>query len=254
MIDKDGPSTAVPAFTLIELLVVITIITILAGLLLPVLVQVRDKARESNCRGNLKQLTVAVILYADDHRGYGPPNCLDFMGAAKYPFPAAAREGELAKDRPWFFWLWGDYMAEDVKALICPGREEVASPPHHSSYGYNGFVNNGGDLVGFVLKKHARRLEDFRQPDYQFLLTDAKSPFLGDMTGDYTQIFPHHGGEKGQVNIGFFDGHVDSMWKEKSDPQGDAEFKMEADRMLPDRDVWYLSFGDARKPTECGWR
>ena len=54
-------------FTLIELLVVIAISAILAGLLLPVLNNVKSRAQAANCNNNVGQLVMAMILYADDN-------------------------------------------------------------------------------------------------------------------------------------------------------------------------------------------
>jgi prepilin-type N-terminal cleavage/methylation domain-containing protein/prepilin-type processing-associated H-X9-DG protein len=54
-------------FTLIELLVVIAIIAILAAILFPVFAKAREKARQSACMSNVKQLTNAALMYAQDY-------------------------------------------------------------------------------------------------------------------------------------------------------------------------------------------
>lgn len=59
-------------FTLIELLVVIGIISLLSALLFPVFAQAREKARQAVCASNLKQIWVAVDLYAEDNNGIFP--------------------------------------------------------------------------------------------------------------------------------------------------------------------------------------
>ncbi len=55
------------AFTLIELLVVISIIAILTSILFPVFAQAREKARQAACMSNMKQITPASLMYAQDY-------------------------------------------------------------------------------------------------------------------------------------------------------------------------------------------
>ena len=57
----------VRAFTLIELLVVIAIIAILAAILFPVFAQAREKARQTSCISNLKQLSLGWQMYIQDY-------------------------------------------------------------------------------------------------------------------------------------------------------------------------------------------
>ncbi len=60
-------------FTLIELLVVIAVIAILAALLLPSLARAKEKGRQASCINSVRQQTLAVLMYADDHANVLPP-------------------------------------------------------------------------------------------------------------------------------------------------------------------------------------
>ena len=64
-----SPRRVQKGFTLIELLVVIAIIAILAAILFPVFAQARDKARQTSCLSNMKQLGLGFNMYAQDYDG-----------------------------------------------------------------------------------------------------------------------------------------------------------------------------------------
>lgn len=62
-----APPVFTGGFTLIELLVVIAVIAIIAAILFPVFAKVREKARQTTCASNLKQIGLAIAQYAQDY-------------------------------------------------------------------------------------------------------------------------------------------------------------------------------------------
>src|SRR5215213_692210 len=78
-------------FTLIELLVVIAIIAILAAILFPVFAQARDKARQTTCTSNLRQIGNVLLMYTMDYDGWYPP-------AQPY---CCASKGQISYDAIW---------------------------------------------------------------------------------------------------------------------------------------------------------
>jgi prepilin-type N-terminal cleavage/methylation domain-containing protein/prepilin-type processing-associated H-X9-DG protein len=67
-------------FTLIEILVVIVVISLLVALLLPAVQSAREAARRTVCRGNLKQLALAVQTYQTTYNFYPPAACIPKAG------------------------------------------------------------------------------------------------------------------------------------------------------------------------------
>lgn len=96
-------------FTLIELLVVIAIIAILAAILFPVFARAREKAKQSSCLSNVKQLTLAALQYAQDY---------DELLPASYQ-PLGAAIPETGGAYTYWFYLVQPYV-KNTQVLTCP--------------------------------------------------------------------------------------------------------------------------------------
>jgi prepilin-type N-terminal cleavage/methylation domain-containing protein/prepilin-type processing-associated H-X9-DG protein len=107
------------AFTLIELLVVIAIIAILAAILFPVFAQAREKARQTSCLSNMKQVGLGLLMYVQDYDENYPR--ADYWDARPPLNPAAT--GTFAARVNHYKWpAWVLPYTKNVNIFRCPSR------------------------------------------------------------------------------------------------------------------------------------
>jgi prepilin-type N-terminal cleavage/methylation domain-containing protein/prepilin-type processing-associated H-X9-DG protein len=204
-------------FTLIELLVVIAIIAILAAILFPVFAKAREKARQSACMSNVKQLTNAALMYAQD---YDETFC---------------KSVNFKPNGSWLYWFeaimpyvaGGNSTASSQKILRCPSLKANNSGNASTSmysYGWNiGTVSSPtadgmGYYAGDTLEPCVQ-MSKVNTPAEVLLIGDistAPSPpaptniahlmWRSASTKDYIPALHNDG-----ANYGFVDGHVKWM-------------------------------------------
>ena len=172
----------------------IAIIAILAAILFPVFAAAREKARQSSCASNLKQLSLAVVQYVQDYDESFP--MLNNNGFSAGPAPCGSPLVGTLIPSGWngnFYWssggtgqMWMESIYPYVKSTgvyICPSFpvNYYSNGLPWTTYGYNTYLGSDigmkpeycEDLYGIILSKinfpdHCVLLGDTARPDYPY--------------------------------------------------------------------------------------
>jgi len=128
-------------FTLIELLVVIAIIAILAAILFPVFARAREKARQTSCLSNMKQISLGIVMYAQDYDETMVRNA-----TAVYDFEAPDGTPIHIVPQSAMLWMYLTYpYVKNVDIYNCPSYSDKWSPSAYDGscgYGKNTHLSN----------------------------------------------------------------------------------------------------------------
>ena len=199
-------------FTLIELLVVIAIIAILAAILFPVFAQAREKARQSACLNNMKQLGTAVTLYLDNYDETYPST--RFPGKQYYwNWKRAVRP--FVKSNAVYLCPSNDNAWKQAEFTTAMGDESNINWPKEEDRLPNSYATNGGLFVPNPAAE-PRQLADIKDPVGTIFLLESRMGFpdLGPWTLRATLdsrrgYFQTHG--KALCNWVFADGHAKAL-------------------------------------------
>lgn len=206
-------------FTLIELLVVIAVIAILASILFPVVTKAKDKARQSTCMSNLKQVAMGMSMYTEDFEGrFCPAIKTDFLQwytdststiVTDPNLPGSHFKTSIGFGLAHYF-TWMDYISSNVKdwhMFTCPSQ----STPELAGYGYNAAISGyaRGMYKGTDLDLQPACLEEIRRPSQVLVLLDfsikeSLYPLPGTNFDTHSPtVAPHSEG----MNTSYADGH-----------------------------------------------
>jgi prepilin-type N-terminal cleavage/methylation domain-containing protein/prepilin-type processing-associated H-X9-DG protein len=194
------------AFTLIELLVVIAIIAILAAILMPVFAKAREKARQSSCASNIKQLNSGIMQYAHDNDQRLPLGAICSLTGP----PGPVYQNNSVR--------WVDVIQPYVKSTqVCLCKSYPKDTIN--SYGWN-YENFGYSPVD-QRQGWCTRLNRVVAPAETVLIGDHEG-FLARSVANSELLVPQAAymgvNHSGGANYGYCDGHV--KWHAQSEMAG----------------------------------
>jgi prepilin-type N-terminal cleavage/methylation domain-containing protein/prepilin-type processing-associated H-X9-DG protein len=181
------------AFTLVELLVVIAVISILAALLMPALSHARVAARQAQCGTNLRQVNLAIRLYADEHSDALPA----LAQTHPYPNGVGAYYKQLVKG---YLGLSGLASPRET-VFTCPSDLTVRRQVRNA---FASFVFNGYEFDSSAIPRiTGKKFSGINNPSRAVLLGEWPALFGG-------AWHPARGSgvQDAKNNLSFVDGHV----------------------------------------------
>jgi prepilin-type N-terminal cleavage/methylation domain-containing protein/prepilin-type processing-associated H-X9-DG protein len=231
-------------FTMVELLVVIAIVAILAGLLLPALSSSRDRARLALCLGNIREVTLMHLFYADTNGGFFCPawdSSFDsWESSANHRGP-----GILARSVP-------DSSAASGRVFECPEAKSslytnLAWTACYAGYGMN-YLLSFADSSAQPPNYRPCRITQIRNPSKLVLLSDTACFLAGSDGRPSPTAFLYNpssgkGGysdfrHSGVCAVSFVDGHVQSWMGFTPRPPDSSGWEERVGYLAPDDDMY----------------
>ena len=171
-------------FTLIELLVVIAIIAILAAILFPVFAQAREKARQTSCLSNLKQLGPACQLYADDWDETYPKNIIVGTYAGENYYDLWTFDQHWNASDAGISWGGCIYpYVKNMKLYVCPSAPNNGAFPWSEVTGAGNYKGNSSYFYSYYMQLRPE-IATMKNPSAQAAFYDGGS------TRGYWAVYP----------------------------------------------------------------